>query len=213
MIYRVAITGGIGSGKSSAATIFVELGVTLIDTDAVAHQLTAPDGAAIPEIRAAFGDAAIQPSGAMDRAHMRKLVFQNAEARGRLEGILHPLIRRTVEAQVQQVTGPYALIAVPLLFETNSYVDAVQRVVVVDCSEEQQVSRTMARSGLSEQEVRRIMATQVSRAERLSRADDVLDNSGGPSELRDQVTRLHADYVARARQWAAPREPDKRRKQ
>ena len=196
--YVVGLTGGIGSGKSEVARLFASRGVTVVDTDIIAHQLTAPGGAAMEAIRAAFGDSVIAPDGALDRAAMRRLAFAQPEARGRLEAILHPLIRKESDAQVACATGPYVLLVVPLLVESGSDGRRYQRVLVVDAPEAEQVARVAARSGLQPAEVRAIMGAQASRAERLSRADDIIDNSGPIGRLEAQVDRLHAAYVARA---------------
>jgi len=195
MIYRVGLTGGIGSGKSTVAALFKEFGATVIDSDAISHQLTQPSGAAIEAIRAAFGADYIDASGALDRARMRRLVFSDTIARQRLEGILHPLIRAQMLAYIQAVSGaPYFLLVVPLLFETPTYHELVQRTLVVDCAEATQIARTMQRSGMSEQEVRAIIAQQIARTERLRLADDIIRNDAGMDALRPQVERLHQRY-------------------
>ncbi|MDQ8022858.1 MAG: dephospho-CoA kinase [Moraxellaceae bacterium] len=192
----VGLTGGIGSGKTAAATRFAELGVTVVDTDAVAHALTSAGGAAMPAIRAAFGEAVAAGDGALDRAAMRRLVFADAAQRVRLQDILHPLIRAHSEAGLASASGQYALLVVPLLVESGPhYRERCARIVVVDCAEDMQIARVMERSGMSENEVRAIMASQASRAERLAVADDVIDNGGDFVTLRAQVDALHAAYV------------------
>lgn len=198
MPFVIGLTGGIGSGKSAAADEFARLGATLVDTDAIAHALTAPGGAAIDAVRSLFGDRAIDASGAMDRAWVRARVFADPEARRRLEAVLHPLIRRESTARVRAAPGPYVMLVVPLLIESQDYRARVDRVLVVDCPVELQVARVSARSGLSEEEVRRIIAAQVSREARLAAADDVIDNSGSLEALRSQVQQLHAQYLVRA---------------
>lgn len=195
MTFIVGLTGGIGSGKSAAADIFAELGAAVVDTDAVAHELTAPGGAAIESIRAAFGDEMIGANGALDRAAMRKRVFADAEAKARLETILHPMIGAETDRRIREARAPYVVLVVPLLVESGSYRQRVQRVAVVDCPEETQVARVMARSGLSAREARAIMAAQVSRAVRLAAADDVIDNGGDFAGLRAQIEVLHRRYV------------------
>lgn len=199
--FVVGLTGGIGSGKSAAAAFFFELGAAVVDTDAVAHELTAPDGAAMPEIRSTFGAGVIAEDGALDRNAMRRLVFADAAAKNRLEAILHPLIR--AESQVRCETGlaggaPYVVLVVPLLVESGTYRKRVARVLVVDCAEQTQVERVMARSGMTSEEVRRIMATQASREERLAVADDIIDNDCDIAKLRTQVGVLHRKYLALA---------------
>jgi dephospho-CoA kinase len=193
--YIVGLTGGIGSGKSAAAQVFEELGTTVIDTDALAHALTARGGAAIEPIRAAFGAAYLTPEGALARARMRELVFADAAKKRLLESILHPMIRARTDELVQAARSPYVILMVPLLIESSDYRRRCQRVLLVDCPEELQVERVMSRSGLAAEQVRAIMANQVSRGARLAAADDVIDNSGDPAQLRGQVEALHARYL------------------
>lgn len=194
--FSVGLTGGIGCGKSTVADLFAALGATIVDTDVIAHALTAPQGAAMPSIVAEFGPDFAQPDGALDRAHMRTLVFSDATARARLEAILHPRIRAATEAAGQAATGAYVIYVVPLLIESGSWRDRVTRVLAIDCSEDTQVARVMQRSHLSADEVRAIMATQVTRARRLAEADDVVDNDAGLDALRTQVQALHERYLA-----------------
>lgn len=199
MSYRVGLTGGIGSGKSAVAALFQEQGISVIDSDAISRQLTQAGGAAIPEIRAAFGAAYVEAGGALNRAKMRALVFSDPGARKRLEAILHPQIRAEMLAQAEAAAAsPYLLLVVPLLFEAPNYRELAQRTLVVDCAEETQVVRTMQRSALSAAEVRAIMAQQMPRAERLRQADDVIHNDGGMDELRRQVLQLHLTYLSRS---------------
>jgi len=198
MRYVVGLSGGIGSGKSAAAHLFAELGARVVDTDAIAHELTAPGGAAIEPIRSAFGKDMIAPDGSLDRAAMRRLVFGDGAAKAQLEAILHPMIRIEADARCMQSTAPYVILMIPLLVETGYYRGRLERVLVVDCDEDTQVSRTVARSGISAEQVRAIMATQASRAQRLDVADDVVDNNGDLAQLREQVLRLHAIYMTRA---------------
>lgn len=199
----VGLTGGIGSGKSAVAERFAARGAAVIDTDAIAHRLTAPGGAGIAPIRAAFGDAALAPDGALDRAAMRRLVFADPAARRRLEAILHPLIRTAGDEEVQRRLAsaefPYVVLVVPLLLESGGYRDRVDRVCVVDCPEEIQIARVMARSGMQRAEVQAILDAQASRAERLAAADDVIDNAADLAALDPQVDALHAKYLALAK--------------
>lgn len=199
MAYCVGLTGGIGSGKSAASGMFEALGAAVVDTDEISRALTAPGGAAIAEIRERFGPESIGPDGGLDRERMRLLVFRDAASRRKLEEILHPLIRSRTRDAMAAAPQPYVVVVVPLLFETAACMELAQRVVVVDCEEEEQVRRVMARSRLSAGEARRIMATQLPRAERLRRADDVLHNDGSIEALRSQVEQLHARYLALAR--------------
>ena len=194
MRFVVGLTGGIGSGKSAAAAEFARLGAAVVDTDAIAHELTAPGGRALPEIRSTFGESAIAPDGAMDRAKMRERVFADPSARRTLEGILHPMIREESERRIRAAKGPYVVYVVPLLVESGDYAKRVDRVVVVDAPEAAQVARVRTR-GLAEEEVLRIIRSQIARAERLKAADDVIDNGGSLERLRNQVAALHEKYL------------------
>lgn len=196
--FIVGLTGGIGSGKSAAADLFAELGAAIVDTDRIAHSLTTPGGAAMAAIREAFGDGVLSGDGALNRPAMRALAFESPDARKRLEGILHPMIRQESERQCLAASAPYVILAVPLLIESGTYRERVQRLCVVDCPEAVQVARVMQRSGLDEPQVRAIMAAQATRAERLAAADDVVDNAGSLDALREQVTGLHRRYLALA---------------
>ncbi len=198
MTLIVGVTGGIGCGKSTVADLLAERGAAVVDTDAIAHRLTGANGAAMPAIAAAFGTSVVCADGSLDRAAMRRLVFSDASARTCLEAILHPMIRRESEAYcaaAASANAPYVLLVVPLLLETGAYRERVARILVVDCSEEVQVSRVTARSGLAADEVRAIMATQASRAARLAAADDVVLNDDGLASLREQLDALHARYL------------------
>jgi dephospho-CoA kinase len=196
----VGLTGGIGSGKTTVADLFARRGAALVDTDAIAHELTGPLGAAMAAIAAAFGAAVLRPDGGLDRAAMRAVVFSDRSARMRLEAILHPLIRQQSEARCEAAANaPYVVLVVPLLVETGSYRQRADRVLVVDCDESVQISRVMARSGLAAEDVRAIMATQASRAERLAVADDVVLNESGLEALLSQVEELHQRYLDLAR--------------
>lgn len=199
MAYCVGLTGGIGSGKTTAAEMFRELGAAVVDTDAISRELTGARGAAVRAIREQFGTEYVAADGSLERDRMRRLVFGNASAREALESILHPLIRGEARARVASALAPYVILVVPLLFETGAYAGLMQRVIAVDCSEETQVERATRRSGISAEEVRAIMASQLPRAARRARADDVLDNEAGPEALRAQVAALHARYLALAR--------------
>lgn len=199
MTLVVGITGGIGSGKSTVAELLQEQGAALVDTDAIAHALTASGGKAIALIRAEFGDDYINPQGAMDRPRMRQQVFSDDSAKARLENILHPLIRQTVDSQLQQAQGTYTLLVVPLLVETGAYRELIDRTLVVDLPESMQIKRTMARSGLSENEVKAIMARQANRSDRLAVADDIILNDADLESLQRQVLSLHQRYLELAK--------------
>ena len=193
MTYVVGLTGGIGSGKSAVADAFAALGVNVTDTDRLAHALTAPGQPGYDAILAAFGPEFSMTDGRLDRAALRRLVFDDASARGRLEAILHPLIRAASRQEMNAWTSPYGLLVVPLLFERGGS-SRVDRVLVVDCPEDEQIRRVTARSGLSATEVRAIMATQIPREERLARADDVLDNAGPRTAIASKVADLDRRY-------------------
>lgn len=201
--FTVALTGGIGSGKSTVAQAFEMLGVEVVDADALAHRLTAPRGAAIPAIRAEFGAEVIDADGALDRARMRRLAFADAESRKRLEAILHPMIRAETERLACTARSQYVILMIPLLVESGAPRDRCDRVLVVDCPEEEQIRRVTVRSGLPRAEVEAIIATQASRADRLAAADDVLDNSGDPALIGPQVEALHRRYLDLAARRAA----------
>ena len=191
----VGLTGGIGSGKTTVAGIFAALGASIVDTDAIAHELTGLRGTAMAAIRKGFGDKFVTTDGSLDRKKMRDLVFSDDVARRKLESILHPLIRDEVDRHIRLSAGPYVLVVVPLLLETGSYRDLIRRILVVDCSERKQVARAVARGGLDEDTVGAIMAAQVSRHERLRKADDVIVNDGDMQDLQRQVEILHGKYV------------------
>lgn len=199
MSFVVGLTGGIGSGKSSAADEFGRLGAAVVDTDEIARELTAAGGAAMPHLRSLFGDAFIAPSGAMDREAMRRRVFSDPAARQALERLLHPMIRAESERRIAAAQAPYVVHVVPLLVESANYCGRVDRVLVVDAPEEAQVERVGARSRLPADEVRAVMRSQASREQRLAAADDVIDNGGDRAALRAQVAALHTKYVALAR--------------
>jgi dephospho-CoA kinase len=196
----VGLTGGIGSGKSAAADEFGRLGATVVDTDAIAHELTAAGGAALARVESLFGSEFIAASGQMDRKKMRALVFADPAAKLALERLLHPLIRERSRERIAAAPGPYVVHVVPLLVESADYRQHVDRVLVVDAPDEVRIARVRGRSGLSEDEVRAIMRGQASRAERLAAADEVIDNGGSLDALRQQVAALHGKYL----QFAGP---------
>ena len=195
MTFVVGLTGGIGSGKSAAADEFAALGASVVDTDVIAHELTEKGGAAMTAIEKLFGPDAVSADGSMDRRKVRERVFADPAAKRRLEALLHPMIREESARRIVAATGPYVVHVVPLLIESPAYRRRVERVLVVDCPEHTQIARVRARSGLSESEVRAIMRTQVTRAERVAAADDVIDNGGSRESLRKQVAALHQKYL------------------
>lgn len=179
---KVGLTGGIGSGKSATAVCFSHCGVPVIDTDAIAHELTCSEGEALPAIHTIFGGDIFQPDGSLDRSALRHLIFQDDQARTQLETILHPMIRTHIQRQLHTLNTVYIVIVVPLLIEC-SWLDIIDCVVVVDCREETQLRRTMRRDGLTENEIHAIMARQARREYRLAYADVVLQNDTDDLDL------------------------------
>jgi dephospho-CoA kinase len=192
-MFKLGLTGGIGSGKTHVANLLASWGATIIDTDVIAHQLTAPGGAAIQAIRESFGEDLIDAHGALDRVRMRELVFADAQRRIELEGILHPRIAQEVLRQAQEATGIYTVFVVPLLVESGRWRDRIDRLCVVDCEPETQISRVHARSGIPVETIHRIMAAQATREERLAAADDIVSNTASVtlSDLEKQILVLH----------------------
>jgi dephospho-CoA kinase len=195
MAFAVGLTGGIGSGKTTISDLFAELGVDVIDTDEISRALTGKAQPAVAQIAEQFGPDVVAADGSLNRDRMREIAFSAPEAREKLQGILHPLIRAEVQRRLAASGKLYALVVVPLLVESRGY-DFADRVLVIDCSEEQQIERVMHRSGLSRDQVKAIMATQASRSERLAAADDVINNDGEMADLRSQVEKLHRQYLS-----------------
>src|SRR5699024_4159594 len=178
--FKIGLTGGIGSGKSTVTKLLEKLGIVIIDADKISRASTASGGEAIEAIRVAFGDAMSDDTGALDREKMRVLVFQEADARQRLEAIVHPIIQAHMRIQAEQATSAYVVYEIPLLIESvERYRPQFKRICVVDCDEETQISRVQSRSQLTVDEIRRIIASQASRADRLVHADDVIHNGVG----------------------------------
>lgn len=192
---RVGLTGGIGSGKSTVAALFARHGAPIIDTDKIAHELLAPGQPAEAEVVEAFGREMLGTRDNIDRARLRERVFAEPAERKRLETILHPHIRAEVIRQTENLRAPYCLIVVPLLIEAG-FTDLVDRVLVIDADDVLRIQRTKARSGLSEAEIRQIMANQAGRRERLQKADDVITNNSDLAHLEREVARLHGAYSA-----------------
>lgn len=203
----VALTGGVGSGKSTVASLFSELGVPVIDADEISHALTAPGNPVLDLIAAAFGARFVDPDGHLDRAALRALVFADPSARERLESILHPRIRAEMRHRLAQLSAPYAVLEIPLLFETGQ-TNLADRILVVDLPEAKQIDRVQRRSGLEAAEIRRIVDSQASRSRRLEGADDVIDNSGNPAALEDRTRRLHRYYLELAANRDAGARPE-----
>lgn len=201
-MYKIGLTGGIGSGKSRVADFFQEWGAAVIDTDLIAHQLTAPGGAAIAAIRDSFGPQMIAPDGSLDRQAMRELVFSNPAARGQLELIIHPMIGSVTQQQASQAQGCYLVFVVPLLVESGRWRDRVDRICVVDCDPATQIARVQARNGLTKQAIERIMSAQASREARLAVADDIVLNDAGTTldELALRARTLHEKWSLEAAQ-------------
>jgi dephospho-CoA kinase len=195
---RIGLTGGIASGKSTVADLFAALGVTIVDTDIIAREIVEPGKPALDEIRDIFGSVVINEQGSLDRARLRNMVFANESQRRQLESILHPRIRDAALQQAALAPGPYVIIVVPLLFESPMK-DAMDRILVVDCTEETQLRRLTERDNESEEQARRIIGAQASRAERLSIADDVIANDNDLATTRDAVLSLHDYYLSLAR--------------
>ncbi|MBY0500233.1 MAG: dephospho-CoA kinase [Nitrosomonas sp.] len=195
MTLIVGLTGGIGSGKSTVGQYFVDLGIDVIDTDVIARMLTEPGGLAINSIKNSFGQAMIAADGSLNREKMRNLIFSDNNYKLALENILHPLILTETLQQIRKALSPYIIIVIPLLFETNDYDKIIQRTLVIDCEEKQQILRTMERSKLSEDQVKAIIATQISRTHRLQKADDIIVNNLDIAYLKAQVAQLHRKYI------------------
>jgi dephospho-CoA kinase len=190
----LGLTGGIGSGKSSVASFLAKRGACVIDTDQIAHQISAPGGVAIDPIKSEFGSEFILPDGSLNRVKMREYVFKDTESKRKLEAITHPLIRQETLIQAEngiQNHAPYLVFVVPLLLESGTWTENLDHIAVVDCEEEVQIRRVMERSQLDRQAVLAIMAHQASRAERLAIADTVIHNQGDITSLEIAVDRLH----------------------
>ncbi len=192
---RIGLTGGIASGKTTVARFFAELGAPIIDTDIIAREVVVVGSPALDEIRRAFGDGVFNDDGTLDRKAMRKLVFSDTDTRRQLEGILHPRIREATLEQAAAVTYPYMIIVIPLLVE-SSMKKFLDRILVVDCSEDVQLSRLVSRDADGADQARRIIAAQASREQRLAIADDVVSNDGDLDDTRRRVDELHNEYLA-----------------
>lgn len=195
---RIGLTGGIASGKTTVADFFAELGAPVIDTDAIAREVVAKGAPALNDIRKVFGDGVFKADGSLDRKEMRSIVFADNDKRRQLEGILHPVIRALTESKAKLVTYPYMIIVVPLLVESPMK-DWVDRVLVVDCRADTQLSRLRLRDMEDDDQARRMIATQASRDERLAIADDVIPNDGDLAETRARVASLHQQYLDSSR--------------
>ncbi|WP_133647374.1 dephospho-CoA kinase [Paraburkholderia flava] len=200
-MFAVGLTGGIGSGKSTVADLFGKLGVTIVDTDVIAHRITAPLGAAMPLIAQTFGPSYVAADGSLDRARMRALIFSDDTARQQLEAITHPLIRAETDRERHAASGPYVIVVVPLLVESGSWKMRVDRVLVVDCSVDTQIARVMRRNGFTREQVQAIIERQATREQRLAAADDTVVNEDASLDaLRADVDALHRRYLSLATQ-------------
>lgn len=195
--FRVGLTGGIASGKSSAASLFSALGVPVIDADAISREVTAPGTALLARIAERFGARYLRADGSLDRRALRELVFCDTKARADLESLTHPAIFQAIEARAAAAGGPYQILELPLLVE-KSHASLVDRVLVIDCDEALQIRRLQARDGSTVEQARAILGAQASRATRLEAADDVITNDGDLHSLRDQVERCHMRYLGLA---------------
>ncbi|MDI3430037.1 dephospho-CoA kinase [Aeromonas sp. V90_14] len=201
-MYVVAITGGIGSGKTTVANQFAKLGIEVVDADVIAREVVEPGTPALAAIAAHFGSAVITPAGQLDRRRLRERVFTDPQAKGWLNALLHPLIRTEMQRQCAAARSPYCLLVVPLLVE-NRLTALANRVLVIDVDEATQIERTCRRDGVSREQAQAILAAQASRAERLAAADDVLDNQNGtPEAIKSRILALHETYLAFASQQA-----------
>ncbi|WP_350312775.1 dephospho-CoA kinase [Dickeya fangzhongdai] len=197
MAYIVALTGGIGSGKSTVAQGFAALGASIVDADVIARQVVSPGQPALTAIVEYFSREILQPDGALNRSALRERIFSSPEDKRWLNALLHPLIHQETRRQLAAVTTPYALWVVPLLVE-NQLQEQAQRILVVDVPLETQLQRTMARDGVSRAQAQNILASQASREQRLACADDIIDNNSNPSVLAPRIAALHQHYLALA---------------
>jgi len=205
--FRIGLTGGIASGKSTVASLFTALGVTVVDTDLLSREVVAPGSALLRQITDHFGTQVQSGDGTLNRQELRKRIFEDPEQRKWLEALLHPAIRELTDARSEAATGPYVIVAIPLLVETDGAA-RFDRVLVVDCDPDLQLARLMARDGARREDAARMLAAQAPRAARLAVADDVIHNDGDLASLRDQVAKLHAEYVAAAKAAAQTQSAD-----
>ncbi len=201
--FRVGLTGGIASGKSTVANLFSALGITIVDTDVLAREVVAPGSALLPKIAAHFGQEVLAPDGSLDRRALRQRVFADPAERLWLEQLTHPEIRRLTDERSDSAPGPYSIVAIPLLVETGGK-DRFDRILVVDCEPSVQLARLQARDGMTRAQAEAMLAAQVSREARLAVADDVIRNDGDLAHLRDQVEKLHRAYVAASARFTRP---------
>ena len=195
-MYIIGMTGGIGSGKTEATKLFTELGVPIVDVDIISHELTARGQATLKEIAQAFGQDILNVDGDLNRTALRKKVFANSEARKSLEDILHPAIfNKALEALKKNASAPYQILAIPLLFESDRYLEIISRSLVIDSPIEMQITRASKRDGLLEADIQKIIDVQMSRTKRNSLADDLILNDGSIEELRQKIKQLHEKFI------------------
>lgn len=206
MAYTVALTGGIGSGKSTVADAFAQLGVNVIDADIIARQVVEPGTPALGAIAERFGPQMLNKDGTLNRRALREHIFAHAEDKSWLNALLHPQIQQETRRQIQLATSSYILWVVPLLVENNLSAKA-DRVLVIDVPKETQIERTMLRDRVSRQHAEHILAAQATREQRLAVADDVIENMGSPDAITSDVARLHAKYQLLASQAASQEKP------
>ncbi|PUB86898.1 MAG: dephospho-CoA kinase [gamma proteobacterium symbiont of Ctena orbiculata] len=190
----IALTGGIGCGKSAVSSYLKSLNVPIIDADQLAHQLVEPGSPILREIQAVFGNEIVDTNGVLDRSALREVVFNDPQRRKQLEGILHPPIRKAMEEWVSKQIAPYVVLAIPLLFETRQ-TSIADRVLVVDCNEFIQIERVLKRDQISMEQINQILSSQVDRQTRLLGADDVIENNGSLEELYKDTEKLHRKYL------------------
>ncbi|MGZ4954931.1 MAG: dephospho-CoA kinase [Methylobacter sp.] len=192
---KVGLTGGIGCGKSTVAKIFADLNIPVLDADEIAHRLVEKGQPALAQIQQEFGKAILNPDGSLNRQHLREIVFSDLKQKQKLESILHPLVYKTIQAELEQLASPYCIISIPLLFETNM-THLVDRILVIDCPVETQIERVKTRDNLTVERIQSIIDNQVSRAYRKANAEDLIDNSTTDYRLAEQVKKLHNLYLS-----------------
>jgi dephospho-CoA kinase len=192
---KVGLTGGIGSGKSTVAKIFAGKNISILDADVIAHQLVETGQPALAQIQQTFGTHILNPNGSLNRAALRERIFSDLKQKQQLEAILHPLVYATLQANLEQLSGPYCIISIPLLFETDM-THFVDRILVVDCPVETQIERVLNRDKLTLERIQSIIDSQVSRSFRKTKADDLINNSGTDYRLAEQVKKLHNLYLS-----------------
>lgn len=192
---KVGLTGGIGCGKSTVAEIFADLNIPVLDADQIAHSLVEKGQPALARIQQEFGASVLNPDGSLNRRHLREMVFSDLKQKQKLESILHPLIYKTLQAELETLAAPYCIISIPLLFETDM-THLVDRILVIDCPVETQIERVKIRDNLTIERIQSIIDNQVSRAYRIAKADDLIDNSTTDYRLAEQVKKLHNLYLS-----------------